>query len=292
MITRATTILRAVLRKYIGHRTTDSYVIGFPKSGNTWLQVMLGKYVQLLAGRDEALPLPLFDSFDFLGRCTRWHHQVPRIQFTHHPLTWDTQTGSDLTLDNVVFPFRHKAVVLIVRSIPDILVSHYWQYKTRVKPPYNHPISYFIRDPVFGVEKCIRFFRLWDEGKHSVRNIMLLRYEDLRLRPEVTFRHLLEFWSVPVDNRFLETAIGFSGFENMRKLELANLENPSLVYTSSGNPIFATGNITESSEAHHVRKGEIGGYREYLSDSDIQYLAAELQDKIPAWYGYAGGFWK
>jgi hypothetical protein len=77
----------------------------------------------------------------------------------------------------------------------------------------------------------------------------------------------------------------------MRKLELKNLTSHELVYQSSGYSIFATGDIDKTPEAFHVRKGQIGGFREYLSEIDIEFLGWVMKDKMPEWYGYTDGFW-
>ncbi len=267
-------------------REREAYLIGYPKSGNTWLRVMLGKYVQLLVGRAEKLPLPLFDRFEDLDP------RVPLMQVTHGPLEWSHQTAADLTLENIVLPYHHSSVVLLVRNIPDILVSLYWQEKTRSNPPYEGSISNFICDPVWGVEKAVAFYRTWDQGKSMVRNLMLLRYEDLRYNTQDAFRGLLEFLHIPVAEEYLNTAVTYSEFANMRKLELKNLKSRELVYQSSGYSIFATGDIDKTPEAFHVRKGQIGGFREYLSGMDIEFLRNAMRGRMPAWYGYEDGFWQ
>lgn len=263
----------------------ETYIVGYPKTGNTWVRVMLGKYVQLLTGRDEKLPLPLFDQFEDLGL------SIPLIQVTHGPLEWSVQTASDLTLENVVLPYCKSKVVLLVRNIPDVLVSLYWQEKTQVTPPYPNEISDFVRDLVFGVDKALAFYRNWNEGRSLVSKIMLLRYEDIRTAPAAELKHLLGFLEISVNEDYIEQAVTFSDFNNMRKIEVDNKETHKLVYSSSGLPIFGTGDTTKTEEAFHVRKGQIGGYREYLSESDIQFLREKMHGEIPNWYKYPDGFW-
>ena len=261
------------------------YVVGYPKCGTTWLRVMLGKYVQLLTGRDEKLPLPLFDRFEDFDM------RVPLIQFTHGNLDWTHQTAADLTLENTVLCWRHTRIVLLVRNIPDVVVSLFWQAKTQSNPPYMGNISEFIRDPVQGVEKAVRFLQLWDLGRSSIHQLLLMRYEDLRFNPNAEFRRLLDFFQMPINEDYLGQAIAFSDFNNMRKLEVDNRRTRALVYSSSGLPIFATGDTTSTPEAFHVRKGRVGGYRDYLSDGDIQFLRDAMWGKIPEWYKYPDGFW-
>lgn len=278
------------LRAIASHATTDLYVVSIPKSGNTWLRIMMGKYVQLLEGADPAQPLPLFSRFDSWGRCLSEGGGMPRIQFTHNVMELEAPAPEDFTIPRAVSPFRNKDVVFLVRSIPDVLVSMYWQFKTRADPPYPGGISDFIRDPVHGVDNAVRFYTVWHEGRDHVKRFMLLRYEDLRRDPHAHFRSLLEFLRAPINEPLIAGAVAFSDFDAMRKMEKDDADKKSIRYQSSGLQVFATGDISKSGEAYHVRKGKVGGYREYLSGADIEYLRGRMQDRLPEGYGYPGGF--
>lgn len=278
------------LRSMISHATTDLYVVGMPKSGNTWLRIMMGKYVQLLEGLDPDLPLPLFSRFDARGRCLSEGGGMPRIQFTHSVMEWDNPQPDDFTVPRAVAPFRKKDVVFMVRSIPDVLVSIFWQHKTRMNPPYPGEIADFIRDPALGVDNAVRFYRVWAEGRDHVKRFLLLRYEDLRRDPHTQFRALLEFLEAPLNDELIAVAVAYSDFDNMRKMEKEDAGKKSLRYEGSGSLVFATGDISKTSEAFHVRKGRVGGYREYLSEADIEYLRSRMRGLVPDWFGYPDGF--
>jgi len=282
------TLLGWVARKRVRKKDLQnrgSYVVSYPKSGTTWLRVMLGKYVQLLTGRHEDSPLPLFDQFEDIGP------QLPLIQFTHGLLKMTAQTGANLTRENLITPYRPYQIVLLVRNIPDVLVSNYWHMKTRGNPPYPDEISEFIRDPIYGVEKAASFLRLWSEGADMVRKFKLIRYEDLRHKTLEEFKRLLKFWQMPIQEDYISQSLAFSEFDNMRKLESDNKQSKRLVYRSSGLPIFGTGDTNKTSESFHVRKGLVGGYAEYLSEKDIRFLKETMRGKIPKMYGYPDGFW-
>lgn len=259
-------------------------IIGYPKSGNTWLRVLLGTYVKELFKLQG--PLPLFDTLSIFDT------RIPPIDFTHGNLEWITQTANDLNLENTVFAYRQFSVVLLVRNIPDILVSLYWQAKTQVIPPYEGSISEFIRDPVHGVNKAIAFFQLWEKGHQKIHKLLLLRYEDLRINTATEFTRLLQFLQLPVDEHIVLSAIELCNFDNMRKLEIDNKETRKLIYESSGYPIFATGDVEKNKEAYRVRKGKINGFRDYLSEEDILFLQNSMNKNIPDWYKYQNGFWQ
>lgn len=117
------------IRRFNNHFTTDAYLIGYPKCGNTWLLVLLGRYVQKVLNTDE---LPLFGELDRFGRCKRWAPALPRIQFTHGHLSWAHQTSKGLSLDNTVTPYVNKRVAFLVRSIADVLSSMFAQWTHRM----------------------------------------------------------------------------------------------------------------------------------------------------------------
>ena len=101
--------------------------VGYPKVGNTWLRLTLGRYVQRLADLPD---LPLFEPGDF-QRLAEAVGREGAGYFTHAPLEWTTQTASELSHENVVRPFQRQKVLLLVRHPLDALVSLHKQYVHR-----------------------------------------------------------------------------------------------------------------------------------------------------------------
>jgi hypothetical protein len=268
-------LVQRILRRLNQHRTTQTYFVGYPKTGNTWVRVMLGRYVQLACQMSE---LPLFDSTDYLGRCTG-ACIGPRMQFTHRPLTWESQTAGDLNYGNVVGPFTDKRVVLIVRHPLDALVSSWQQRRHRSAAGYSGSLMEFLDDPVHGLSKLLRYYRLWERASSQGKHIHLLRYEDLMQDAIVGFEHLLEFIDIDPSPELVSKAVDYASFENMKKLETAG-DGPR--YTSTGLEIFATGD-RRIPDAFHVRRGKVEGFREYLGESE----AAHYQ----GWVAREGGEW-
>jgi hypothetical protein len=250
-----------ILRRVNLHRTTDTCFLSFPKTGNTWLRFLLGRYIQQYCALESQ---PLFDESDWFGRC-RGYCVGPRMHFTHRPLRWDGQGAADLDVGNVIAPFRGKQVILLARHPLDILVSLWMQEKYRVDPPFEGGLDAFIEDGNFGLDKLLRYYRLWLDHRETPRSFMLLRYEDLRRDTASEVRRLLGFIGIPCREDMLEDAIRHASFENMKRLEQSG---ESVAYQSGGN-IFATGD-RHNPDAYHVRKGKIQGYREYLDEAHIR----------------------
>jgi hypothetical protein len=272
------TLIARVLRKVSLHRTTDLYFVGYPKTGNTWLRYMLGRYVQLVCGLAE---VPLFDAVDSWG-CCESYCVGPAMQFTHRPLLWETQRPNDLTVDNVIRPFKRKRVVLLVRHPLDVIVSLWMQRRHRVKDGYDGTLPQMLEDPVWGIEKFFRFYTLWDAHSSRKLGLMLIRYEDMRAKPRALFRDLLGYLGIPVQEDAFARAVADADFESMKQVELSG---SAPRYRSSGLNIFATGD-TSNSDALHVRRGKVGGYTDYLEPKDIDRLAARIAERLPQSLGY------
>jgi len=239
---------------------------------------MLGRYVQLLAGAGE---MPLFDEQDWLGRCVR-PPVGPAIHFTHRPLLWEGQTADDLDHTNVVAPFLKKKVVLIARHPLDVLVSHWFQERHQVADGTATGLEEFIDSPVFGIDKYFRFHALWRDQLSQIGGFHLLRYEDTKRDVEASFRGLLKFLGVEVDNEMLASAIDYASFDNMKRMEVSG-NVPK--YGSSGLKVFATGDVNNE-DSYHVRKGKVGGYRDYLDSEAVHLLQERIWQELGGWLGY------
>ncbi len=278
MKTISTSFLVRLLRKINHHRTTQVCFVGYPKTGNTWVRFMLGRYIQLICGLDRQ---PLFDATDVLGRCER-ACVGPAMHFTHRPLLWRKQTAEDLTYKNVIKPFCNKKVVLLARHPLDTEVSLWMQRKHQVGEGCSLGLEAFLDDPVWGLNKYYGFYSLWGLFRESVHSFFLLRYEDLRIDPEYGFRLLLEYLEIPVEEKILRRAVADAGFDKMKLIESSG-ECPT--YRSSGLRIFATGNA-DNPDAFHVRRGKVGGYADYLDASDIKRYQRCIHETLPTFYGY------
>jgi len=274
---------RRILRKLNHHRTTELYFVGYPKTGNTWIRYMLGRYVQLICGTAQA---PLFDATDSLGRCKRYC-VGPAMHFTHRPLLWHRQTPDDLTYANVIAPYENKRVVLLIRHPLDVIVSHWMQRLHRVHDDYTGSLMQMVDDPVWGLDKQFRFYSLWCQHRDRVKNFKLVRYEDMRANPQSVFRDVLASLGIPAQEDALAQAVTDADFESMKKVELSGA---APTYPSSGFNIFAHGELKEKNDdALHVRRGAVGGFYDYLSTEDARRLLALIATRLPAFYGYSDG---
>ncbi len=253
--------------------------VGYPKVGNTWLRLTLGRYLQLRYTLPE---LPLMDIGDLpmleaAGIRTRG-------EFTHTPLEWHTQTAAHLTVDNVIGPFAGRRVLLLTRYPLDTLVSLFMQQRHRTaSASFTGSLVEFVEHPVFGLDKLFHFHRLWAEHRSVAGAFHLWRYEDALQHPVDAFESVLRFLDEPIDRTAVTRAVDDSSFDNLRKLELSDHQP---VYKSSQFKIFATGDRTNPN-ALHIRRGRAGGYREELPAEIYEPLERRVKAQMPQLFSYA-----
>ncbi len=279
----ATTYRKRVHKKSRRASTSSHCLMSYPKSGNTWARFLLGNYFQMMIGGDKPF---LFDGSEEEIRQLR-ASGLPSIYATHGPLSWETQTASDLTYADAVAAYIDPTPILMVRFPMDIMLSHFMHHhhqKGHRDRKNFEDLRQFIDDPVFGLDKLIHFYNLWsgliDNGA------FLLRYEDLRARPFDVSKSLLDELGVDLDEEKLERSIERSSFENMKKMELSG-NVP--VYQSSNLPIFSTGDI-ENPNALHVRSGTAFEYRDHLSSSECRVYEDRILNELSPFFGYQKDF--
>lgn len=255
---------------------SDAVVIGFPKTGTTWLRFLLGAYAREVHGLEAA---PLFDDAPSIRRSR--HALVPRLRFTHGPLRWEGQIASDLSAANVVLPYRGVRTVLVVRHPIDVLVSHWHHAAERTPRLFDGSLTAFIDDPVFGMDKLLRFHQIW-APRVGGRLVHLVRYEDLRTSPAEGAAAVLRHLGLPVDWRAVSRAVEETSFDAMRRVEE---QQPELRYRG-GAPVFSP--HADAGEPRHVRRGVVGGYRDELDGTVAARLEARVAKELPIVFGYGG----
>ena len=204
------------------------------------------------------------------------------MHFTHRPLVWSHQTAADLTFSSVIRPFCRKKVVLITRYPLDALVSSWFQFRYRGKVSYKGDLETFLEDPVLGLEKLITFHNVWAEWQDAVREILLLRYEDMSLDTRSQLQRLLKFLNIEVNLSMVNEAVEYASFNNMKKIEMSG-RAPR--YKSSGLNVFATGDA-KNPNTHHLRRGIVGGYKDHLKSDLWEKYEAQIANKMHSSYGY------
>ena len=118
----------------------------------------------------------------------------------------------------------------MVRDPADVAVSQYFQWKFRMtnrkKKINNYPedvddvsLYDFVMMPACGLPKIIDFMNGWARELGNIKDLMVIRYEDLRADPQDMLRRVLDFIGTPATSEELRQAVEFASIENMRMLE-------------------------------------------------------------------------
>lgn len=238
---------------------TEVFVLSFPKSGRTWLTVLVGKALCLHYGYpDEHIPQTL----QFTKLIKRERDQRIKVTGFGHD-----RSSLDYRLDyRAMFvdksEFAGKDVILLVRDPRDVVVSYYFQ-ATRRNGVFDGDLSEFVRDETLGVRKVLAFNKNWYENRDVPRRFELFTYERMHEDPAGVLRTTLDVMGVEgVSEEVIAQAVGYASFDNMKQLEQRDALGAEALRPAD----------PDDPDSFKVRKGEVGGYREYLSEGDIAFI--------------------
>ena len=237
----------------------DRYLLSYPKSGRTWLRALIGR---ALVARFRLPEERLMETEDLVRAA-----QLPSFAFDHDGSSMmDACNGRRLSPDKSAF--RGKHVLLLGRDVRDTLVSAYF-HATRRLGIYEGTISSFIRDERYGADKVLAFYRHWDLARYVPRAFAFLRYEAMHADPAAALARTLEFLGArDVAEATIAEAIGYARFDNLRRVEAEGF---------FGDPALRAG-VAADPESYKVRRGKVGGFRDYLSDGDIAWIDARVAE--------------
>ena len=240
----------------------DGFLTSYPKSGRTWFRYVLSHYFADRAQLSESINLhnmfsivPNFDLDPVRGiPAFRFHGKdraVPMILVSH--------------LDYRASLFLKRPAVLMVRDPRDVIVSAYF-HATRHKHRFNGTLSEFIDNEEQGMAAMIAYLNGWARGL-SGRPHYVLSYENLTADTEGETAAVLKFLGCEVDQNALKQAVMAGRFESMQNQE--QMEGlPAHEYDRS------------DTESLRMRRGQAGGFRDYLDDRQIDRVEALCAAKL------------
>jgi hypothetical protein len=265
-------------------RRAELLIIGHPKSGNTWLRVMLSRLYQVRHG----LPSSTIAKSDELARL---HPAVPPILATNGWYSYEAVVGQALDVEAPESELRHKKVVLLVRNPCDIAVSWYFQFTKRqsaykrelINGSIPHPIDRraismwdFVRHSDIGLPSLIDYLNTWVRNVSKLDRAITVRYEDLRARPEEELARIAALLDPSFTRQEIEEAVSFGSFDNLRKLETQGF--------------FRYGGLNlrnaKDPETFKVRRGKVGGFRDYFTAEQAAELEGLVASRLDPSLGY------
>lgn len=255
------------LQWYLNARA-EMLVLSFPKTGRTWLRLMLHSVLA------EHLRMEVKDPLEF-HEYTRVNRGVPRIRVFHDD---EPHWKHPHQLSASKSRFRDKRVILVVRDPRDTIVSLYFQ-NTRRWRVFDKDMRDFFWQSQGSLDSMIRYYNIWADNRDVPSGLLLMRYEDITARPRQELRRAVDFLGLAaVADATIAAAVETNEIERMRQRESAGVfAHKRLRPGDSADP-----------ESFKARRGKVGGFRDYLSAEDIAAATQKVIAELDPWYGYGG----
>lgn len=255
------------------------HVISYPKSGRTWLRVLLSRYKQLLLGLDE-FELKLHAAY------SETPVRTPQFIFTHARSGYQPAEAGGITgiLDWLgllgaghAYPFRLESfqsspAVFLMRDPRDVVVSYYHQLRAREGKIEAAGLGRFVRSRLNGLPRVIAFMNAVSRQREQFNGLFVF-YEDLHQSTADELVRILEFAGLPRSADLVEESVSYARFENMRNMELKG---------NHGDKLRPADRQDEST--YKTRKGRVGTFAEELNERDIAYLEETIHETLDPFY--------
>jgi hypothetical protein len=200
--------------------------------------------------------------------------KLPRIRVSHDDRP-QLKRADDVERDKR--RYAGKDVIFLVRDPRDVLISYYFQASRR-RDRFSGTASEFLRHPIGSLDTIIAYFNVWAEARTIPKSFTLIKYEDLHRAPAVELERALRVVGRVPSKQVLDAAVEFGRFDNMRAREAAAAPAAS-GYAGKLAPADAT-----DPESFKTRKGKVGGFREYLTAEEVDYLNARIAERLSPYY--------
>jgi Sulfotransferase domain len=200
------------------------------------------------------------------------HPDIPKIGITHDSKPFWKRPHE---LSKSKESYQDGKVIFLARDPKDVVVSSYFHKSKR--PPgkphksqeiYSGSLSAFIREEVGSLATLLEYYNIWAANQRTSKDFLLVRYEDMHENPKKELKRVLSFIGLNnVSEDIINAAVEFSSFDNMQRMEAEGNLSKRL----------QPGDVSDR-ESYKTRKGKVGGYVEYLTREDIDYINQKMQD--------------
>ena len=138
------------------------------------------------------------------------------------------------------------------------------------------PFDFVMSDA--GLPKVIEFMNLWAREAAKIKDFLVVRYEDLRARPEESLQRVLAFLGTPATGAQIADAVAFASYDNMKRMEQQRvfwLSGGRLVPKDRSNP-----------NSYKVRRGKVAGYRDDFDAEQLAQIDQLVETGLDPLYGY------
>lgn len=244
----------------------DVAVISAPKSGRTWLRVMLSKIWQ---DRFDIPSSLLIDNDNY----RRLNQAAPAVFFTHgfgrsNSIVVDP-AATVATLRNI------RRQVFMFRDPRDVAVSAYFHItRRRGLAEDAMEAAFWGRDR--GLPAQVAFLNTMVEVSAELPHLLPLRYESVIDDPGGELRRVVDHFEMSASDDEIASAVTYGSFANMAKLESE----------SAFDGHFLGVRDPTDRDSFKVRRGKVGGYLDYFPTEVLVEIDQYVADNLDPSYGY------
>ena len=221
------------------HAAGDIFVTGYPKSGNTWFQILTSI---VMYGVD-----PKLASFTLMGEI------VPdlsaRAYYRRHAETMFFKSHALPAPD-------YRRVVYLLRDGRDVMVS-YKHYREVIDRTVYEFETFVAAETSLWPCHWTKHVEAWEQNPFGAE-ILTIRYEDLVTDPVAQFRRLCAFALVERSDEHLCAAIAATSLESLQRKEQKE---------GNWDPAFKT-------DKSFFRRGEVGSHKDEMPPEVLERFLA------------------
>ena len=232
-----------------GLKSNQYYIVSFPKSGNTWIRIILSNILSIEKGRD--IFLKEIQSFVPDSHIQTQIDEAGKSGSIFSSLNFQFIKSHDPYSDF----FKDKNVIYIVRDGRDVLNSYFHYLNARHEKKVKM-LDLIEHGSQFGFGSWSEHIKSWHNGQCS--KFIVLRYEDLLQDTESEMKKLLKFIDFEVSDKILKTAVDNSKFEKLSSLE----KKKGVAYNDK----------LKDKTSKFFRKGTSGDWKTSFSKEDLEHF--------------------
>ncbi|XP_070579800.1 sulfotransferase 4A1-like [Ptychodera flava] len=273
-------------------RPDDVYLITFPKSGTTWMKEILslirnGGDVDALKGTSIDVSIPqlefvvtdfprrdkFFEGLDITPDISLTGMESPRLLCTHLDYT---------SLPTQLQGNKKAKIIYLARNPKDVAVSNYYFEKLlaqqkiiksgKVYDCFSDYVVDFVNDLEYsfgsysGMHWHDHVPEFW-RRRHD-ENVLFLKYEDMHKDIRSTISAIATFLDVILEEKSLDAIVANTSFEASKK-------NPRMLRAKYCKTRLG---VDPETQSPFVRKGKVGGWKEYFTVADNEMFDAKYQE--------------
>jgi len=197
-------------------RPTDVFLLGHPKSGNTWLAYMLA----ILLTKVRSSAVNLTNIKEYVPSVHGRDHRISEFSHLPNPRVFREEYPVHAEL--------YPNVIYLLRDPRSVLVSLHHMYQIECndtgKPMEKFLDDYFAHQGCFqrwnrGLVRWDRQVQIWLQQATLQRRVLIVRYEDMVRDRRCALERVAAFAGIPFDRDRLALAVEQGSFEEMQKSE-------------------------------------------------------------------------